>query len=57
MSRPSLLEFTGISRTVLEARIAVLVRLIDAVEDRLSPEDRERIHCAVRAQLDRENRP
>lgn len=56
MSRPDLLKFDGISRTVLEARITVLVRLLDAIEAQLSPDDRERVHRAVREQLAREHR-
>jgi len=56
MTRADLLKFDGVSRTVLEARITVLVRYIDSVENRLSPEDRETLHRAVREQLDREHR-
>jgi hypothetical protein len=55
MNRADLLKFDGISRTVLETRITVLVRILDALEAGLVPECRDLIANAVRVQLDREH--
>jgi hypothetical protein len=54
MSRNELLEFSGISRSVLEARLRMLVKLLDALDPSLEPAERELVDQAVNEQLKRE---
>jgi hypothetical protein len=49
-----LLDFHGVSRTVLEARIHTLVRLIGILQPQLPSADRELVEQCVREQLESE---
>jgi len=49
--RDALLDFHGVSRTVLEARIRVLVRLLDEILDH--PDVRDALYTDIQDLIDR----
>ena len=54
MIREELLQFSGVSRTVLEARIVMLVKLLDEIDADCS-QTQDLINRVIQAQLEREN--